>query len=108
MDQHGLQRLLADVRSGACSPDEAVRRLQSGLGNVRSSYGHMFTVQEEVWTGNHLQFRVAALAQSVSGSLDVTDDAVNLQIVLPWLLAKIAESIQPLIRKEGALLLEKK
>jgi len=88
--------------------DEAVRRLQSGLGNVRSSYGHMFTVQEEVWTGNHLQFRVAALAQSVSGSLDVTDDAVNLQIVLPWLLAKIAESIQPLIRKEGALLLEKK
>jgi hypothetical protein len=88
--------------------DEAVRRLQTGLGNVRSSYGHMFTVQEEVWTGNHLQFRVAALAQSVSGSLDVTDDAVNLQIVLPWLLAKIAESIQPLIRKEGTLMLEKK
>ena len=28
MDQHGLQRLLADVRSGACFPDEAVRRLR--------------------------------------------------------------------------------
>jgi len=96
------------VSSSSPGKDEAVRRLPSGLGNVRSSYGHMFTVQEEVWTGNHLQFRVAALAQSVSGSLDVTDDAVNLQIVLPWLLAKIAESIQPLIRKEGALLLEKK
>jgi len=28
--------------------------------------------------------------------------------VLPWLLAKVAETIQPLIRKEGTLLLEKK
>jgi NCAIR mutase (PurE)-related protein len=28
MDEHGLQRLLADVRSGACTPDEAVRRLR--------------------------------------------------------------------------------
>jgi len=28
--------------------------------------------------------------------------------VLPWLLAKVAETIQPLIRKEGTLMLEKK
>jgi hypothetical protein len=28
--------------------------------------------------------------------------------LLPWLLAKLAESLQPLIRKEGILLLEKK
>ena len=28
MDEPGLQRLLADVQSGACSPDEAVRRLR--------------------------------------------------------------------------------
>jgi hypothetical protein len=29
-------------------------------------------------------------------------------VVLPWLLAKIAETLQPLIRKEGVLMLEKK
>ena len=28
MDEHGLQRLLADVQSGVCTPDEAVRRLR--------------------------------------------------------------------------------
>jgi pyridinium-3,5-biscarboxylic acid mononucleotide synthase len=28
MDEHGLQRLLAEVQSGACTPDEAVRRLR--------------------------------------------------------------------------------
>jgi hypothetical protein len=31
-----------------------------------------------------------------------------LQVYLPWLLAKIAEAVQPLIRKEGTLLLENK
>ena len=46
--------------------------------------------------------------QTVSGSIDVMDDYVNLQVFLPWLLAKLAAAIQPLVRKEGVLLLEKK
>jgi len=87
---------------------EAVRRLKSGLGNTRSNFGQLFTVQEETWTGDHLQFCISALGQVVSGGIDVLDDQVTLQVVLPWLLAKIAAAIQPLIRKEGTLMLEKK
>lgn len=87
---------------------EAVRRLKSGLGSVQTSFGHLFTVQEETWTGEHLQFRVSALGQVASGSIDVADDYVQLEVALPWLLAKVAETLQPLIRKEGALMLEKK
>jgi hypothetical protein len=88
--------------------DEAVRRLKSGLGGVRSSYGHLFSIDEEVWTGDSLQFRVSAIGQTVSGTIDVAEDHVTLQVYLPWLLAKIAEAVQPLIRKEGTLLLENK
>jgi hypothetical protein len=88
--------------------DEAVRRLKSGLGSVRSNFGHLFTIQEETWTEDRLAFRVSALGQAVSGTLDVLDDHVNLEIVLPWLLATIAATIQPLIRREAALMLEKK
>ena len=88
--------------------DEAVRRLKSGLASVRTKFGHLITVQEETWTDNHLQFRVGALGQLASGTLDVADDHVNLEVVLPWLLATIAETLQPLIRKEGTLMLEKK
>lgn len=88
--------------------DEAARRLKSGLSRARSNFAHLFTVQEETWTGDHLEFRVSALGQAVSGTIDVLDSSVNLQVVLPWLLAKVAEAIQPLIRKEGALMLEKK
>ena len=67
-----------------------------------------FSVQEQIWTGNQLQFQVSALGQAANGSIDVAEDYVRLEVFLPWLLAKLAESVQPLIREEGTLLLEKK
>ena len=88
--------------------EEALRRLKNGLGQAGASFGHLFSIQEETWIDNHLQFRVSALGQTASGSIDVADDHVRLEVFLPWLLAKAAETLQPLIRKEGTLLLEKK
>ncbi|MGD0148279.1 MAG: polyhydroxyalkanoic acid system family protein [Xanthobacteraceae bacterium] len=88
--------------------EEAVRRLKSGLRSAEEKFGQFFSLQEETWADNRLQFRVTALAQTASGIIDVLDDHVRLEVVLPWLLAKVAETIQPLIRKEGTLLLEKK
>ena len=88
--------------------DEAVRRIKSGLRTAQEKFGQFFSLQEEVWTDNRLQFRVSALAQTASGTIDVFDDHVRLEVVLPWLLAKIAEAVQPAIRKEGALMLEDK
>jgi hypothetical protein len=88
--------------------DEAARRLKSGLGNARSHFAHLFNVEEENWTDHHLEFRISAFGQVLSGTIDVLDDCVNAQVVLPWLLTKLAEAIQPLIRKEGTLMLEKK
>jgi hypothetical protein len=88
--------------------EEAVSRIKSGLLDVRTNYGNFFAIQGEVWTGSNLRFRVSALGQAVSGSINVADDHVSLEVYLPWLLAKVAAAIQPLIRKEGFLLLEKK
>ena len=88
--------------------DEAVRRLKTGLGNASANYAQVFAVEEEIWTGDRLQFRIRALGQVASGTIDVAEQYVTLQVFLPWLLAKIASAIQPLVRKEGTLLLEKK
>ena len=88
--------------------DEAVRRLKSGVRGAQEKFRQFFTLQEETWTDNRLRFRLTALAQSASGTIDVLDDHVRLEVVLPWLLAKVAETIKPLIRKEGTLLLDKK
>src|SRR5262245_52016624 len=88
--------------------EEALARLKSGFGRVRGSFNHLLTIQEEIWNGNRLQFRVRALGQVAAGTIDVEQDHVRLEVSLPWLLAKFAEKIAPAIRKEGTLLLEKK
>jgi hypothetical protein len=94
--------------SHSLGKDEAVRRLKSGLGHAQTNYSHVFSVQQEVWTGDRLQFHVTALGQAASGAIDVREDHVILEVTLPWLLHKLAERIAPAIRKEGRLMLEKK
>jgi hypothetical protein len=88
--------------------DEALRRIKAGLARVGTDHARLLTVQEQVWTGDRLAFRVSALSQTASGVLDVTDDHVQLEVTLPWLLATLAEKLTPAIRKEGTLMLEKK
>jgi hypothetical protein len=40
--------------------------------------------------------------------LQAADDHVRLEVLLPWLLALLAERTRPLIEREGQLMLEKK
>jgi len=87
---------------------EAVRRLKNGLGQARTNFGHLMSLDEEVWSGDSLTFRVRALGQSAHRTIDVAEDHLRLEVSLPWLLAKLSERLVPAIRKEGTLLLEKK
>jgi len=43
-----------------------------------------------------------------SGTIDVRDDSIRIEVVLPWLLAQLASGIQSAIRRTGTLMLEKK
>jgi hypothetical protein len=88
--------------------EEAARRLKSGLGRVRTSFAGVFTLTEERWTGEHLEFRAGALGQTTAGTIDVADDHVRVEVQLPWLLAQLAEKAKALIQKQGHLMLEKK
>lgn len=86
--------------------EEAVRRLKTGLGRAAASIPVM-QVEEERWSGDTLAFRIRALGQIATGQVDVTDDHVEVQVVLPWLLQRFAEMAQATIRKRGQLLLTK-
>jgi Putative polyhydroxyalkanoic acid system protein (PHA_gran_rgn) len=88
--------------------DEATRRLKSGLETARTKLGQVFTVEEETWTDNRLQFRVRALGQAANGRIDVAEDHARLEVTLPWPLAQIADKIQRAIQSQGTTLLEKK
>jgi hypothetical protein len=87
--------------------DEAVRRLKNGLSR-RLNVGGLLAVDQANWTGDRVAFSLRALGQSSSGTIEVFDDHLRVEVVLPWLLAKVAERFVPQIRKEATLLIEKK
>lgn len=67
-----------------------------------------FPSRRRNWTSDHLRFRVSALGQVAAGTVAVTATEVHLEVTLPWLLAQLGEKLQPLLRKQGNLMLEKK
>jgi len=87
--------------------EEAMRRLKTGLTRAASRVP-VLSVDEERWEDNRMIFRVRALGQAAAGHVDVEDNHVRVEVVLPWLLQRFAEAAQTAIRNRGNLLLTKK
>ena len=87
--------------------DEATRRLKGGLSRAAASVP-VLRVDEERWEGERMFFRVRALGQAASGQVEVAEDHVRLEVMLPWLLQKFAEAAQTVIRDRGRLVLTKR
>jgi hypothetical protein len=90
------------------SREEAKRRIRSGMGQVRQQLAPFVGTMEEGWTEDRMEFRVTAVGQNVSGRIDVMDDAVQVEVELPWMLRLLAETLQKRIGKQGKLMLEKR
>jgi hypothetical protein len=86
--------------------EEAARRLKKGFGDVRSTFGEKFVVLTDSWTGDHLDFRASLLGQTTTGTVDVGDNSVRLEVQLPWMLALLANKAKAIVMKRGQLMLE--
>jgi hypothetical protein len=87
--------------------EEATRRLKTGLSRAATSVP-MLSVDEERWEDSRMVFRVRAMGQAAAGHVDVAEDHVRVEVVLPWLLQRFAEAAQAMIRSRGDRLLTKK
>ena len=87
---------------------EAVRRLKEGFAQTKGQLGGMITIEQETWEGDTLRFAMRALGQKAAGTVDVLEDALRIEVALPWLLAKAANRLLPILRKQATLLIEKK
>jgi hypothetical protein len=87
--------------------DEALRRIKPALSKASSSFP-VLSVEEEVWSGDRMDFRVRALGQLAAGNVQVGEDNVRLEVTLPWLLHKFAKAVQQTIAGRGQVLLGKK
>ncbi len=87
---------------------EARRRIENGfakmLHGLPGGIGHC----SERWEGDRLVFSVGALAQTVTGFVDVDDAAVTMEIHLPGVLGLIASGFRSRLQRAGQLLLTKK
>lgn len=86
---------------------EVRRRLDENIGQLTGQIAAVAKVDHE-WTGDRLDFRARALMQTITGHIDVLDDHVRITVVLPGLLAGMAEKISGNLRNQGQILLEKK
>ena len=87
---------------------EALRRLQGGVTRMKTQFSGQIASIDEQWTDDRMTFRVGAMGQTVTGELQVMDDAVRVEVQLPWILAMVAEKARGFIQKQGTLMLEKK
>lgn len=88
--------------------EAATARLRDGVDRIRDKLGLVkMQLVEENWTGNELNFGVAALGYTVRGTLTVEESHVRVEMMLPWLLAAFAEKLKLGVEKQGQILLEK-
>jgi hypothetical protein len=85
---------------------EAVRRLKDGFARSKGSLGGIIAIEQETWDGDTLRFFMRAFGQTAAGTIDVLEDALRIEVSLPWLLAKAATRLLPILRNETTLLLE--
>jgi hypothetical protein len=85
---------------------EALRRLQASFSNAQSSGGSLLFFKNQ-WSDNHLDFHASLLGQNTSGTVDVAEDHVRLEVQLPWLLSMLANKAKAMVEKQGKLMLEK-
>ena len=76
--------------------EELVRQFeqQSGLGHVTQR-----------WEGDTLHFTLSAMGMSASGQVFVEDQAVRLDVALPWPFSMLAGNLKKQIEQEGRKLL---
>ncbi len=88
--------------------DEAVRRAKESFARTGGHLGPMIAMEQESWEGDTLRFRMRALGHTAAASIEVLEDALRIDVSLPWLLAQAAKRLIPILRKEATLLLERR
>jgi len=87
--------------------EEARRRIERNVGRLGSAIPGGAKVGSS-WTGNRLDLDVGAMGQQVAAQIDVQESVVRLTVNLPPALAFFGGMIEPLIRSQGAAMLEDK
>ena len=84
-----------------------MRKLRDNFGQVRGQIAPYVSSVEEQWKENGVDLRVTALAQTVTGTIEVDDRYVHVEVLLPGILGFMSRYIADRLRENGTELLRK-
>jgi putative polyhydroxyalkanoate system protein len=100
------QPLLVSIQH-SLGRQEARRRLDSGIGRLRSELKTLLSGLDYHWEGDTLNFVASAMWQRITGRIKVLDDVVRVEIDLPWIMQLLRDTVAKQVRGRAAGLLEK-
>jgi Putative polyhydroxyalkanoic acid system protein (PHA_gran_rgn) len=77
---------------------EAKRRIAEGIELLRRDYVDKLAHSEVNWNGDTANLRVVAFGQTVTAQLYVMNDALRVEVQLPWILAALTGKIQSVLK----------
>ena len=86
---------------------EAKRRLDSGISRVRPELAGLISTLDYSWDQDRLNFNVLAMWQTITGAIEVLDDAIRIEIRLPWMMSLLADTVTKQVRGHGIAMLER-
>jgi putative polyhydroxyalkanoate system protein len=89
------------------SKADARQRIESHLTELLGQYGRNLDHLDHQWSGDTLDFQGGVMGMTISGKLQVEDQSVRVELMLPWVLATLARTLTQTIEQEGRKLLGK-
>ena len=74
--------------------ETAKQRLAMHIEQLRKDYVDKIAHSEVVWTGNRADMRISALGQVITAQIDVLNDALRIEVQLPWILSVLSSKVQ--------------
>ena len=80
---------------------EAKRRIAEQIELLRQNYIDKLAYSEANWNGDTANLRVVAFGQTATAQVYVLDDALRIEVQLPWILAALAGKIQGILKSNA-------
>lgn len=77
--------------------EAARKRVAEQLEKLRREYLDKVAHSEVEWSGERAVVRVSALGQKATAQIDVLNDALRIEVQLPWLLAALSNKVQDVL-----------
>lgn len=88
--------------------EEAKRRMQGGIHKLKDHIPGGAAEVRSSWEGDRMKLDIEAMGQQVVAHIDVEEELVRVEVLLPPMLSFFGKQIQGYLRSKGGALLEDK